>query len=75
MKKLTKFKKEVKASSVFRTTFGPGNPNNRKFHIRAVVDDQVVLRTWISPSVRWAYTIMSVTGIWIYVSRGHGELS
>lgn len=45
----------VKPGAVFAIDYGPGNPNNREYHVRGVVDDEAVLRVWSEHSERWKY--------------------
>lgn len=42
--------------SKLRLFLGEGNPNNALFHVRAIVDDRLVLREWIGG---WAYRIQT----------------
>ena len=41
----------------YKIFYNPGNINNRKIHIRAFVDDYVVLRTWNNLGKVWHYEI------------------
>jgi hypothetical protein len=48
----------VKPGVSFRVFYGEGNVNNKKLHIRAVVDDDyVVLRKWSKSKQRWFYLV------------------
>lgn len=42
-----------------RFDYGPGNTDNRLYHVRAVVDDSyVVVRSWYRERRRWHYSVM-----------------
>ena len=42
----------------YRICYGPGNINNQRIHIRAVVDDvKIVCRRWIRRKKRWWYDV------------------
>lgn len=48
----------VKPGAAYRFDAGPANPHTgRKFHVRALVDDQVVIREWRNGM--WRYRIES----------------
>jgi hypothetical protein len=54
-----------------RLNYGPGNVNNERRHIRAVVDDiQVVYRVWSRRRQRWVYQVESRYGLWLQWRRG-----
>jgi hypothetical protein len=45
----------------FLQNYGPNSPNTRRYHIRAIVDeDMVVVRSW-SARRGWQYEVLSVT--------------
>ena len=46
---------ECEVGSRFRVVYGPGNPNNRLWHVRGFVDGQAVCRTWELHRARWRY--------------------
>lgn len=57
-----------------RFDYGPGNPNNRLCHIRAVVDDDyIVLRLW-SPRRGWLYFVESRDYLDLTIEKGHARI-
>ncbi len=50
----------VKPGASYRYDFGPDNENTgRKFQIRAIVDDQIIVREWWKGKQSWNYEIQS----------------
>lgn len=50
---------EVVMGASYRTCYGPDpNPNNRLYHIRGIVDDQVAVRTWVPRKQCWSYSFV-----------------
>lgn len=47
----------VRPGISFHRYFNEGNPNNAKFHVRALVDNRVVVRTWWKNKQRWNYEV------------------
>jgi hypothetical protein len=49
--------RDIKPYDMWRIDFGPNNLNNELLHIRAIVDDNVVVyRTWLRHKRRWRYS-------------------
>lgn len=51
---------DIRVGDKIRFDYGEGNRNNRLYHVRAIVDDQYVLRHWSRSKRRWIYTIESL---------------
>ena len=47
----------IEAGQCYRVFYSAGNPNNRLLHVRAIVDDRVVTRTWSPRRQEWMYAI------------------
>lgn len=62
----------VKPGVRFRLNLGEDNPNTRVFHVRALVDDQVVLRYWSKPHRNWRYSIADQ--IWFSINAEYIDL-
>lgn len=56
----------VKPGVSFRIVFGKGNINNKRYHVRGIVDGQAVLRSWNNYKRRWIYIVESP--VWFYVN-------
>ena len=41
----------------FHIFYYKGNPNNRLVHVRGIVDDQIVTRSWGYHRCRWLYGV------------------
>lgn len=45
----------------YKLTFGgEGNPNNKRIHIRAIIDGQVIYRHWSQRKQNWYYAVESL---------------
>lgn len=55
-----------------RLDYGPGNPNNGLWHIRAIIDDEfVVYRVWWKHKRRWEYKVEWVYGLQLDFAAGY----
>ena len=50
---------ELRVGDKVRLYYGEGNPNNRLYHVRAIVDGMYVLRHWGYRKRQWIYTVES----------------
>lgn len=58
--------------SQWRLFYGPGNINNRLYHVRAVVDEEwVVVRWWRKNRNEWFYQIISIYSWQTSINLGH----
>lgn len=52
---------DIQAGTSFKLYWGENNPNNKVFHVLAIVDDvQVVCKRWPKHVGRWVYYIESM---------------
>lgn len=67
---MDRWKPEI--GSRVRVFFCKGNPNNALWHVRAHVDDGIVMRKWSATKQRWRYDYFGA-GWWdIFVTHGVG---
>ena len=59
----------VMPGAALRLFFNKGNIKNQVIHIRGIVDDHVVFRTWSKRKQRWIYNVES--WCWFDVMRDH----
>lgn len=55
----------------YRTNYDEGNPNNRRYHVRGIVDGRAVICTWSKCKQRWMYDVERP--IWFAVAADHIE--
>lgn len=48
---------KLQVGKKYKFYYGKNNPMNRLIHICAIVDNQVVFRTWSKKQKRWIYVI------------------
>ena len=55
-----------------RIVYGEGNINNKLYHIRGQVDDNLIVRRWLKHKQRWQYECLS--GVFLGVNNDYLEL-
>lgn len=62
---------DLKVGTSVRIFYREGNPNNRRIHIRAIVDDSVfVCRQWSRSHQTWFYSILHTYRLELLIETG-----
>lgn len=61
----------VKVGDSYQIFYCRGNLNNRRIHIRGVVDDRFVVRRWGRHQQGWLYYVMDGWELWSLRDSGH----
>lgn len=57
-KHLLKLEKIIKKGKSFNVFYDEGNPNNKKIHIREVIDGEyIVYKQWVKRKKKWDYYV------------------
>ena len=54
----------------FKVFYGQDNPNNRTYHIRGIVDDYIICRSWNKHKKQWCYELYSPFLIEFLIKEG-----
>lgn len=65
---------EPQVGQSWKIFFNKDNPNNKLIHIRGIVDDEIVFRSWSTRKQYWFYYVESILFFLHYQKAGYMTL-